>query len=264
MPDAPPAFEHLSLELAAGVARLTLNRPRKLNALAPRTMHEIEAAAQWLARQDTLQVVLLRGAGRAFCAGFDLDAMRAPESDTRDAGGTGDADLGRRMIDAWLAIPAITMAAVQGHCLGGGLLLAAACDLRLAADDARFGLPEMAIGIPLAWGGVPLLVRLLGPTIAMQLVLDAQSHDVASAEQWRFVNRRATVERLDAAADGWANDLAQRPALALRTTKRRFQQVAETLCPRSGSEHDADDLRAVYRDAQTLAAQRAYLQRHGG
>jgi enoyl-CoA hydratase/carnithine racemase len=261
MPVSLPAFEHLSLDIDGGVARLTLNRPRRLNALAPRTMQEIEAAAQWLARQDQLQVVLLRGAGRAFCAGFDLDAMRAGATDTENAAGTGDPDLGRRMIDAWLAIPAITLAAVQGHCLGGGLLLAAACDLRLAADDARFGLPEMAIGIPLAWGGVPLLVRLLGPTVAMQLVLDAQSHDVGAAEQWRFVNRRVAVDQLDAAAEGWANDLAQRPALALRATKRRFQEVAETLCTRSGSERDADDLRAAYRDAQTLAVQRMYLQR---
>ncbi len=263
MPDSPPAFEHLSLDLDGEVARLTLMRPRKLNALAPQTMREIQTAAQWLARQDTLQVVLLRGAGRAFCAGFDLDAMRASD-DTQAAAATDDPDLGRRMIDAWLAIPAITLAAVQGHCLGGGLLLAAACDLRLAAGDARFGLPEMAIGIPLAWGGVPLLVRLLGPTVAMQLVLDATNHDVTTAEQWRFINRRVAVEQLDAAAGVWANDLAQRPALALRATKRRFQEVVESLCPRSGSERDADDLRDAYRDAQTLAVQRAYLQRHAG
>ncbi|MEO7850990.1 MAG: enoyl-CoA hydratase/isomerase family protein [Rubrivivax sp.] len=263
MPSSQPEFEHLSLVVVAGVARLTLNRPQRLNALAPQTMHEIIAAAHWLAEHDAVRVVLLGGAGRAFCAGFDLDAMRAAAVESGPDPVRGDPDLGRRMIDAWMGIPAITLAVVQGHCLGGGLLLAAACDLRIAGDDAQFGLPEMALGIPLAWGGVPLLVRLLGPTIAMQLVLDAQSHGAATAEQWRFVNRRIGVDRLDAAAVDWAAALAQRPAAALRATKRRFQQVADDLCTRRGSEADADDLRAAYLDPQTIAVQREMLHRRG-
>lgn len=263
MASLQPAFEHLGLAVEAGVARLTLNRPQRLNALAPQTMHEIIAAAHWLAEHEAVRVVQLGGAGRAFCAGFDLDAMRAAAVDSGPDAVRGDPDLGRRMIDAWMGIPAITLAVVQGHCLGGGLLLAAACDLRIAGEDAQFGLPEMALGIPLAWGGVPLLVRLLGPTIAMQLVLDAQSHDAATAERWRFVNRRIGVDRLDVAAGEWAAALAQRPGAALRATKRRFQQVADDLCTRRGSEGDADDLRAAYRDPQTLAMQREAMRLRG-
>jgi enoyl-CoA hydratase/carnithine racemase len=168
-------------------------------------------------------------------------------------------DQGRRLIEAWLAIPAITLAALRGHCVGGGLLLAAACDLRLAADDTRFSIPEMRLGIPLGWGGVPLLMRLLGPALAMQVVLDAEAFDAATAVQWRLVNRCVPPDRLDDAAGEWADRLAQRPLQSLRTTKRRFASAMQSLCTLDGSERDADDLLAAYRDSETRAVQQRYL-----
>lgn len=253
--DPPPTFETLTLQTDGATARLALNRPQRLNALSPLSMHELIAAAQWLAAQPELRVVLLSGQGRAFCAGVDLQAMSSSPGTLERA----DTDLGRQTIDAWLAIPAITLAAVHSHCVGGGLLLAAACDLRMAADDARFSLPEMALGIPLTWGGVPLLVRLLGPAVAMELVLDAEVFDAATALRWRFVNRCVPPQQLDQASREWAARLAQRPLQALRTTKRRFQAAADALCTSRGSQADADDLLAAYRDPETQAARLRYL-----
>jgi enoyl-CoA hydratase/carnithine racemase len=260
MSPAPPTFETLLLQCDGAVARLTLNRPRRLNAMSPAMMRELLEVSRWLGEQPALRVVLLGGQGRAFCAGFDLDAMRALRAHPdREA-----TDLGRRLIEAWLAIPAITLATVQGHCVGGGLLLAAACDLRLAADDTRFAIPEMQLGIPLAWGGVPLLVRLLGPTVAMQLVLDGDAFDAASALQWRFVNRCVPATSLDDAGRQWAERLAQRPLQSLRTTKRRFAAVVQALCTLEGSEADADDLLAAYGDSETRALQQHALAGRNG
>jgi len=253
--DAPPSFETLILDCDGVTARLALNRPQRLNALSPLSMRELVAAAGWLAAQPDLRVVLLSGHGRAFCSGVDLQAMGASTGTLQRA----DTDLGRQMIDAWLAIPAITLGAVHSHCVGGGLLLAAACDLRIAADDARFSLPEMALGIPLTWGGVPLLVRLLGPAVAMELVLDADVFDAPTALRWRFVNRCVPAAELDQASRDWAARLAQRPLFALRTTKRRFQAVADALCTSKGSEADADDLLAAYRDHETQVVRSRYL-----
>jgi enoyl-CoA hydratase/carnithine racemase len=168
-------------------------------------------------------------------------------------------DLGRRMIEAFEAIPAITLAAVRGHCIGGGVLLAAACDLRIVAEDVRFSIPEMEIGIPLGWGGVPRLIRLVGPTVAMELVLDCRPFDAAQALAWRFVNRVVPGESLDAQALAWAERLAQRPLNALRATKQRFAAAAETLCPAAGSQADADALLAAYRDPETQQLQQRYI-----
>jgi enoyl-CoA hydratase/carnithine racemase len=258
--DTPPRFELLRLDMDGGIGRLTLTRPARLNALSPALMQEIIAASRWLATLSDLRILVLGGEGRAFCAGFDLDAMRGAQRPIdREA-----TDLGRRMIEAFEAIPAITLAAVHGHCIGGGVLLAAACDLRIAADDARFCIPEMEIGIPLGWGGVPRLIRLLGPTVAMELVLDCNAFDAAQALAWRFVNRVVPAAELDAQGLAWAQRLAQRPLNALRTTKQRFSVAADGLCSGAGSEADADALLAAYRDTETQAMQQRYIAARRG
>jgi enoyl-CoA hydratase/carnithine racemase len=258
--DTPPRFELLRLDIEAGIGRLMLNRPARLNALSPALMQEIIAASRWLATLSDLRVLVLGGEGRAFCAGFDLDAMRGAQRPIdREA-----TDLGRHLVEAVEAIPAITLAAVQGHCIGGGVLLAAACDLRIAADDARFSIPEMEIGIPLGWGGVPRLIRLLGPAVAMELVLDCKAFDAAQALAWRFVNRVVPASDLDAQALAWAQRLAQRPLNALRTTKQRFAVAADGLCSAAGSEADADALLAAYRDPETQAMQQRYIAARRG
>jgi enoyl-CoA hydratase/carnithine racemase len=255
----PPSFDQLRLQCDAGIAAVTLARPQRLNALSPALLHELVAAAQWLAAQPELRIVRLGGEGRAFCAGFDLDAMQGSRA-TLDRDAT---DLGRRMAQAWLAIPAVTIALVQGHCVGGGVVLAAACDLRLAADDARFSIPEMALGIPLGWGGVPMLVRLVGPARALELILDCTPFDAAQALVWGAVNRVVPAADLDAEGRAWAERLAALPLHALRVTKRRVADAAEALCPTAGSEVDADALLAAYRDPETAAVQRRYLQQRG-
>ena len=257
---AAPHFESLRLAFDGGVGRLWLNRPNNLNALSPGLMGELIAASRWLAALPELRVLIVGGEGRAFCAGFDLDAMRTAQRSIDRAA----AELGRHMVEAFEAIPAITLAAVRGPCVGGGLLLAGICDLRLAADDARFSIPEMEIGIPLAWGGVPRLIRLLGPAVAMELVLDCNRFDAAQALSWRFVNRVVPAAELQAQAAAWAQRLAQLPLQALRSSKRRFAAAAESLCSGAGSEVDADALLAAFSDPETQAMQQRYIAARRG
>jgi enoyl-CoA hydratase/carnithine racemase len=256
----PPRFESLQLDIQGGIGQLHLNRPAKLNALSPELMREIIEASRWLASLPELRVLVFGGVGQAFCAGFDLQAMR----DARRPMDREATDLGRQMIEAFEAIPAITLATVRGHCIGGGVLLAAACDLRIAAEDARFSIPEMEIGIPLGWGGVPRLIRLVGPTVAMELVLDCTPFDATQALAWRFVNRVVPVDELEARGLAWAQRLVQRPLQALRTTKQRFAAAAETLCPAAGSQADADALLAAYRDPETQQMQQRYISARQG
>ena len=255
-----PDFDTLQLQLDNGIGRLMLNRPHKLNALSPLAMQQIIDACGWLAARDDLRVLLLGGAGRAFCGGFDLDAMR----EGRGSIGLDATDLGRRMIDALEAIPAITLSLVQGHCVGGGVLLALGCDLCLAADDARFCIPEMELGIPLGWGGVPRLIRRVGPAVAMELVLDGSPFGAQQALAWRCINRVVPAADLQADGQAWAQRLASRPLHALRATKQRFRAATDALCSAAGSEVDAQALFDAYRDPETLAVQQRYIAARRG
>ncbi|MGI9592832.1 MAG: enoyl-CoA hydratase/isomerase family protein, partial [Myxococcota bacterium] len=178
-------FETLRAEAEGAIGRLTLDRAEKLNPLSTAALTEIAAAARWFDEQPDVKVVVVSGAGRAFSAGADLASFSGPQSlSPRDA-----ADRGREMADALESMRAVSVAAIQGWCVGGGVVLAAACDLRVAAEDARFSIPEVDLGIPLAWGGIPRLVREIGPALAKELVLTCRPFDAAEAKSAGFLNR---------------------------------------------------------------------------
>ena len=195
-------FTALRLDVGVPIAGITLTRPERLNALSPEALAELIAAAEIVAATSDVKVVIVGGAGRAFCAGFDLDAVGSgPIAD--------QVDLGRRMADAVSGVPALTIAPIHGHCVGGALVLAAACDIRVAADGTRFAIPEVDFGIPLAWGGIPRLVRELGPTLTKEPVLSCRPFTAAEAHAVRFVNRVVPEGDLDAEVEAMAVSLRQ-------------------------------------------------------
>lgn len=154
-------FETLKIEVNGSIGRLTLNRPERLNALSRTMLRELAEAAQWFNAQSEVRVVIVCGAGRAFCAGADLKDTPGKDSSKESASTWFEqrtaAQTGLRMMDAVEQMRATTIASVQGYAVGGGVLLMAACDLRISADDARFSIPEVELGIPLTWGGIPRL-----------------------------------------------------------------------------------------------------------
>ena len=144
-----PSFEHLLVTCDGRRATLTPNHPETLNALSNQTMAEIIAAADWFDHQPDLRVVVVEGTGRAFCAGFDLGTFG--DGGTSPAGGRVPGDTGRLMAEALERMAPVTIARLHGHVVGGGLVLAAACDLRVAAEDVRFSIPEVDLAFP--WPG---------------------------------------------------------------------------------------------------------------
>jgi enoyl-CoA hydratase/carnithine racemase len=248
-------FETLLTEVDGAVGQLTLNRPKKLNPLSTTALLELAAAARWFDEQPGVKVVIVRGAGRAFSAGADLASFGGPpDMPVRDA-----ADAGREMADALEGMRALSIAAIQGWCVGGGLVLAAACDLRVAAEDAYFSIPEIDLGIPLAWGGIPRLVREIGPALTKELVLTCRPFDAAEARAAGFLNRVVPPGELDGAVQELARSLAAKAAHPIFSTKRHVNAVTEQMVGTMRSWADADGLVTAFGDAECGEARRAYL-----
>jgi enoyl-CoA hydratase/carnithine racemase len=248
-------FDSLVVELDGPVGSLTLNRPDHLNPLSAMTLRELVAAARWFDCQEGVKAVVVRGAGRSFSGGADLAAFAGqPRVSPRDA-----ADLGREMADAVEAMRAVTIAAIHGWCVGGGLVLAAACDLRIAAEDARFSIPEIDLGIPLAWGGIPRLVREIGATRTKELVLTGRRFDAPEAKAAGFLNRIVPAEALEAEAQALARGLAAKAAHPLFATKRHVNAVTAQMVGTARSWSDADALLTSLTDPECAEARKRYL-----
>lgn len=250
-------FETLLAEADGPIGRLTLNRGDKLNPLSTQTLTELAAAARWFDEQRAVKVVIVRGAGRAFSAGADLSTFSGPaEGSTRDA-----ADVGREMAEALERMRAVSIVAIQGWCVGGGLVLAAACDLRIAAEDARFSIPEVDLGIPLAWGGIPRLVREIGPALTKELVLTCRPFDAAEAKAAGFLNRVVPPADLEREVEDLAGLLAEKASHALFATKRHVNAVTDQMVGTMRSWSDADGLVTALNDEECNEARRAYLRK---
>jgi enoyl-CoA hydratase/carnithine racemase len=250
-------FSEIAVNVDGPRGDITLNRPAKLNPLSTTTLNELVSAARYLDTLAEVKVVVVAGSGRAFSAGADLASFTAAESSAavaRDA-----ADAGRRMAEAIEAMRAVTVAKIHGHCVGGGVVLASACDLRIAADDTRFSIPEVDLGIPLAWGGIPRLVREIGPARTKELVMTCRPFGAAEALAAGFLNRTVPASDLAAAVDELVGRLTGKSALTLTATKRHTNAVTESMVGTVRAWNDADSLVTALRDPESRAAGAAYL-----
>jgi enoyl-CoA hydratase/carnithine racemase len=256
-------FELVRLSVDGPVGELLLNRPAKLNALSPQLLEELIDAARWFDAREEVRAVVVRGEGRAFTSGSDLGAVGSSDSpgdaSADDEARRRAADLGRRAIAAVDAMRALTVAAIHGHCVGGGVVLAMACDLRFAAEDARFVIPEVDLGIPLTWSGIPRLVRELGPALTKDLVLTCRPFDAHEALRSGLVSRVVAAERLVDEAAAVAAKLASQPAYALTMTKRHVDAVAEEAGSTGQAFREAETLLEALRDQESRAAMVRYL-----
>jgi enoyl-CoA hydratase len=206
------------------VVWLTINRPEARNALDPATVHALLAHVESLAADHTVRVVVFTGSGdRAFCAGADIKAMQGMDL----AAGVAWSRLGHRLMDAVAALPQPTIAAVNGVAAGGGCELALACDLRLVADGARLGQPEVLLGVIPGWGGTQRLPRLIGPGIAKELILTGRLVDAQEALRLGLANAVYPAAHLPAEAQALADRLAAQAPVALAAAKEAIDSGAD-------------------------------------
>ncbi|GAB3295450.1 enoyl-CoA hydratase/isomerase family protein [Epidermidibacterium keratini] len=234
-------LQRLRVEHDGEVVRVWLNRPEKLNALDPQTLDEITAVYREVASIEDVRIVVLGGSGRAFSAGADLkDHPSRPAPDAPPRAHRYVAETGRRAIDTILACPAITLARVHSHVIGGGVLLAAACDFRIGADDTVFRLPEVELGLPLSWGGTPLLIKEIGAARAREMIMTARPFGAAESERLGLLHRAVPDADLDAEVDQWVSRLLAIPHYPLEATKHQFQRYAAAARLGDLSETDSD------------------------
>ena len=199
----------------AGVRRITVNRPDKLNALNAATLDALFAAFEAAAEDPAARVLVLTGAGpKAFVAGADIAEM----ADLRPTEGRDFSLRGQRLMRRIETMPKPVIAMVNGFALGGGLELAMACHLRIAADTARLGQPEINLGLIPGFGGTQRLLRLAGRAATLELCLLGAPIDAARALQLGIVNRVVAAAELEAETLKVAGQLAQAAPLALRGT----------------------------------------------
>jgi enoyl-CoA hydratase len=203
-------------EIDAAIAVITLDRPEVANAIDRPTAAELADAFRRFERDDALHVAVLRGANGTFCAGADLKAMREPGAPRASrVAPDGDGPVGpTRML---LSKPVI--AAVEGHAVAGGLELAAWCDLRVAAEDAVFGVFCRRWGIPLMDGGTIRLTRLLAHSHALDLILTGRGVSGQEALRMGLANRLVPKGQAFEAAMELAREIASRPQGAVRSDR---------------------------------------------
>ena len=218
------SFDNLLVEREAGVATLTIQLPQRLNALDARTLDELRQAVLALQQDASTRSIILTGGGdKAFVAGADLSeiARDTPESARRRA-----LD-GQQVFDLIEQLGKPVIAAVNGFALGGGCELAMSCTLRIAADTARFGQPEMNLGLIPGFGGTQRLARLVGKTKAMEMVLTGAAITTQEALAIGLVNRVVPSADLLREARALASDLSTKPPIAMRYAIEAINQGLE-------------------------------------
>src|ERR671922_2606458 len=182
----------VDVEREGPVARIFLNRPEKANALHSALLVRLRVAVEELAADETLRAIVLAGRGRTFCGGADVDELKAL---TRETAGAFVTRI-HEVCNAIRALPIPVLARLHGAVIGAGLEIAAACDLRVAADGTKFAMPEVRLGIPCVVEAA-LLPRLVGSGRAAWLVLTGEAIDARRAYEWGLIEELAPPDELE-------------------------------------------------------------------
>ena len=252
---------HVTIERRGRIAIVRFDRGDGRNALSLALCRELTDAARSFDDDPDVSAVILAGAPTVFSLGADLtDAELRRSREARLAERRLAMQTGGRLCRAWEEIEAMTIAAIEGWCVGGGAALALACDLRVAGADARFYVPEIERGMNLQWGAVPRLTRLVGPARAKRVAVLAEKLDAARAEQWGLVDECVPAGGALEAALAFAARAAELPPVPLRMIKQAVNAAAFAL-DRAVSHADFDQFALAAGAGDYAEGVRAFLEK---
>ena len=214
----------VTLETKGSIGVLTMNRPEALNALNEQVLRDLDAALDQAAAQEDLLVLILTGAGRSFVAGADIAQMKDLSPMEAKKFGL----YGNGVFLKLENFPKPVIAAVNGFALGGGCELAMSCDIRVASEKAKFGQPEVGLGITPGFGGTQRLARIVGASNAMELILTAKTISAAQAQEMGLVSHVYPPEELMDKAMELAQAIAANAQVAVRESKAAIRRGLQT------------------------------------
>jgi enoyl-CoA hydratase/carnithine racemase len=250
----------LTVDWDGPVVRLTLARPDQLNALDDGVRQALAGVLHELDERTDVRVVVLAGAGRAFSAGADLRRSAYPAIEGNWVTQRHRTGTWQRLLEHLDRIPQATVARLHGHVIGGAALLAAACDLRVAADDVVLRIPELAIGIPLTWAGIPLLVREVGLPRTRDWVMTCRPVPAAELAASGYAQRVVPAEALDDAVAACVAELLAVPPGPLAMTRAMTAAIGRSHPAMALAWADADHQRWAFTEDEYRRAALAYLQ----
>jgi enoyl-CoA hydratase len=249
-------YETITVEASEGIATLTLNRPDKLNALDERLIIETRGAVLSLSQDRTVHALIITGAGKAFAAGADIAVM----GEMTPAMAKAFADAGHALGDALESAPFPAIAAVNGFALGGGCELAMACDFIYASDKAKFGQPEVNLGVIPGFGGTQRLARRVGIGRARELCYTGDIIGAEEALRIGLVNGVVSPEALLPKAREVAKKIASKGPLAIAQCKRVIQAGADLPIERA-SELEAQAFALLFGTSDQREGMKAFLEK---
>ena len=209
----------VELQQQGNVAVVTINRPEVLNALNSGVLSELDAILDQIEKREDLYVVVITGAGRSFVAGADISEMSNYSSAEAKAFSTNGNNVFLRLT----RFPRPVIGAINGFALGGGCELAMACDIRIASEKAKFGMPEVGLGIIPGFGGTQRLARMVGMSTAMELVLTSRTIGADEALRIGLVNHVYPAEEMLDKAMELAQEIASKPQISVRQAKQAIR-----------------------------------------
>lgn len=223
-------WKDVEIERAGRIAVVKFDRLDNLNALSLDLMTELLQAAGSFEDEPDVSVVVLTGSAACFTAGIDLrdpkliEGMQAPLGERKRV-----VSLGPKMCRAWEEMEPITIAAIEGHCVGGGVSLAVSCDFRIMGEGAFFRVPELNLGMNMSWQTIPRLVHLVGPARTKQIVLLGERIGSEAALSWGFAQEIVPDGEVLSRALDLARKIAAQPPLPVKMTKKTVNAVANVL-----------------------------------
>ena len=227
--------EHVRVERLGGVLAITLNRPDRRNSLSDPMLTELGAAFTELRDDPTTRVVIVTGAPPVFSAGADAGLKSSMSAEERRAAMGSRKSQFRRLFERANTVlenlEQTTIAAINGHAVGGGWGLTLACDFRIAAAEAQLWIPEVDLGVPLGVASTTRFVRMVGPARAKEIIMDCRRYSAEDARQWGLVNKVVPGTDVMKAAREYAEFMAKKPFKPLAEMKARINAITRAGMP---------------------------------